>query len=349
MSVIRLRYIQRFKDRHGKLRFYYRKPGNKRIPLPDERDPGFFEAYQRAVSTHAIPAPAPTPRFRSFADLIRVWMASARFKQLRPSTQKTYRRILYRMQKEGWAAHPVADFRQAHIRKFVANLGDRPSAANHWLKLFRLLFDHAIEDGWCEVNPAKDVKRLREKAEGVESWTDEQIERFEAHWPVGSQPRRALSLLLYTGQRRSDVVRMGSVHVRGDLIEVQQQKTGARLLIPIHPFLNVEIAAAPEGGTFLQTPNGKAYTPNGFYMRFKDWREAAGLPDGLSPHGLRKAAARRLAEAGCSTHQIAAITGHATLSEVQRYTRAVDQEKLAREAMRRMENVKPKPDIVKPL
>ncbi|WP_261763188.1 tyrosine-type recombinase/integrase [Asaia bogorensis] len=60
----------------------------------------------------------------------------------------------------------------------------------------------------------------------------------------------------------------------------------------------------------------------------------------LSGHGLRKAAARRLAEAGCTPHQIAAITGHKTLSEIERYTRAADQKKLAEEAMKRMEIVK---------
>ncbi|MFC0412934.1 tyrosine-type recombinase/integrase [Asaia lannensis] len=57
--------------------------------------------------------------------------------------------------------------------------------------------------------------------------------------------------------------------------------------------------------------------------------------DGLHLHGLRKAA-RRLAEMGCTTDQIATITGHATLAEVERYTRAVDQEKLARSASERI-------------
>jgi len=46
-----------------------------------------------------------------------------------------------------------------------------------------------------------------------------------------------------------------------------------------------------------------------------------------SAHGLRKAAARRLAEAGCTEHEIAAITGHASLREVQRYTKAADQKR----------------------
>jgi integrase len=62
--------------------------------------------------------------------------------------------------------------------------------------------------------------------------------------------------------------------------------------------------------------------------------ERGGLK-GLSAHGLRKAACRRLAEAGCSANEIAAISGHASLREVERYTRAADQERMARNAMAR--------------
>jgi len=88
---------------------------------------------------------------------------------------------------------------------------------------------------------------------------------------------------------------------------------------------------------------------NNFYNQFIDWCREAGLPPGCSPHGLRKAAARRLAEAGCTTHQIAAITGHRSLAEVARYTRAAEQVELARSAMSRLRpNVKPVLEGVKP-
>lgn len=327
---------------------YLRRPGHKRITLPDETDPAFFAAYQVALAKTESPQARP-PRPRTLASLIEEWMRSHHFRQLGQSTQTNYRRILLRMQKEDFADHLVTDFEPLYVRRFVARRADTPAAANHWLKLFRLLFAYAVEEEWRSDNPATAVKRLREKADGAASWTDAQIEQFAGRWPTGSVPRLALALLIYTGQRRSDVVRMGWKHIRGDLIEVIQQKTGAVLLIPIHPLLQAEIDAANSGAdTFLQRHDGKAFTPNGFYMRFKSWREDAGLPEGLSPHGLRKASARRLAEAGCSAHEIASITGHATLAEVQRYTRAADQEKMAREAMRRMEIVKLKPEIVKP-
>jgi integrase len=217
--------------------------------------------------------------------------------------------------------------------QFIARKADTPAAANHWLRMFRLVFEFAVNDGRIEVNPTLGVQRLKEKAEGAKSWDDEEISAFEARWPSGSVQRLALYLLLYTGQRRSDVVRMGWRDVESGMIALTQVKTGSALLIPIHPRLADELEHADRGlDTFLQTSRGQSST-TGFYNRFVQWVHEAGLPAGLSPHGLRKAAARRLAEAGCTVHQIAAITGHRTLGEVQRYTKAVDQARLAREAM----------------
>lgn len=334
--ILRLRYIQRVRDRRGKTRLYFRRPGHKSKRLPAENDPGFLAAYNEALATGKPETLRPKEPPRTLAGLIDVWMRSARFAALAETTRSTYRRILLDMQKQDYANAFVTDFQPVYVRRILARHTATPAAATNRLKILRVLFDHAVSEGWRPDNPASAVKRHKEKAEGAVTWTEEQIDRYDARWPQGSIQRLALTLLVYTGQRRSDVVRMGSADRRGNLLEVRQQKTGARLLIPIHPRLAQELDAAPATGTFLQTPAGKAYTANGFYMRFREWRAAAELPEGLSPHGLRKAAARRLAEAGCTTHQIAAITGHATLAEVERYTRAVDQEKLARSAIERI-------------
>jgi integrase len=88
--------------------------------------------------------------------------------------------------------------------------------------------------------------------------------------------------------------------------------------------------------TLLTTSFGKPFTVVGFGNWFRDRCDEAGLPKGISAHGLRKATARRLADLGCSAHQIAAITGHATLAEVQRYTSAADRRRLAQEAMKKL-------------
>jgi integrase len=141
-------------------------------------------------------------------------------------------------------------------------------------------------------------------------------------------------LLLYTGQRRSDVVKMGRQHIRGGKIAVRQQKTDEPLLIPMHPKLYAAIEATPaEHLTFLTTVQGRPFTPAGFTNWFRDMCNEAGLPNGLSAHGLRKAMCRRLAEAGCSEKLIAAISGHRTL---QHYTKAADQERMAVAAINKL-------------
>lgn len=332
MIAIKIKYVQKHKGRDGRVRYYFRHPRLPRLPLPDIQDSKFWAAYQAALGQHC-PAAIQKREPGTFSSLCDDWMKSAEFQQLGPATRKNYQRILLRMQVEDFGSYQATDFRPKHIRRFIARKADTPAAANHWLRMFRLAFDFAVKDGRVETNPTLGVQRLKEKAEGAKSWDEAEIAAFEAKWPHGSLPRLAFALLLYTGQRRSDVVRMGWKDVDNGLIAVTQVKTGSELLIPIHPSLAAELEYADKSkSTFLQTSKGQSST-TGFYNRFVRWVHDAGLPSGLSPHGLRKAAARRLAEAGCTAHQIASITGHRTLGEVQRYTKAVDQARLAHEAM----------------
>src|SRR5262245_8332352 len=141
-------------------------------------------------------------------------------------------------------------------------------------------------------------------------------------------------VVLYTAQRRSDVVRMGRQHIRDGVLTVKQEKTGATLAIPVHPHLQAVLDATPsEHLTFLVTATGRPYGPNHFSETFREWCDAAGLPKRCTAHGLRKAACRRFAEAECSGPEIMSISGHATLKELVRYTKAADQAKMARNAM----------------
>jgi integrase len=151
---------------------------------------------------------------------------------------------------------------------------------------------------------------------------------------VGTKPRLALELLINTAVRCSDVVRLGRAHIRNGTISIAAQKTGSAVTIPITTELAAAInAAAPsEHVVFLISERGQAFTGRNFSQWFRRECERVGLK-GLSAHGLRKAACRRLAEAGCSANEIAAISGHASLAEVARYTRRADQAKLARNAM----------------
>jgi integrase len=210
---------------------------------------------------------------------------------------------------------------------------------------------------WCEqrkllrTEPTWGIRLKLPKSDGHHTWSEDEIAAFEAHHAVGSKARLALALGLFTAQRRGDVVKIGRQHIRDGVLAVRQQKTGASLAIPIHPELAAIIAATPAVGqlTLLTTKSGRSYSACVFSEQFCAWCDAAGLPQQCVFHGLRKAAARRLAEAGCTAHEIAALTGHASLREIERYTRAADQASMARRAMAKtaareqsgMESVKP--------
>ncbi len=341
VTLMPLPFVHGYKDRHGRDRFYLRRRGHKRIAIIGKPGtPEFLASYRNAMDATGAPVGKP-PLAGSLNALAVSWYASSLFKQLGPSTSRVYRNILERVRAEH-GNKPVRLLEGQHIRRILAAKSDTPAAANHVLRIFRMLMAHAVEEGWRKDNPTLGVRKLKEIGSGARSWTDEHIAAYQAHWPVGTKQGLALALLLYTGQRRSDIVHMGRQHARSGGMNVRQVKTKAELFIPIHPHLQAHLDALPAGHlTYMLTDQGKPYTPPGFTNAFKDWACAAGLEAGLTPHGLRKAAARRMAEGGCTAHQIAAITGHKTLAEVERYTRAVDQEQLARSAVLRMTRDKP--------
>jgi integrase len=95
--------------------------------------------------------------------------------------------------------------------------------------------------------------RIPIKRDGFHTWTDDEIAQFEAHHPIGTKPRLALALLLYTAQRRGDVVKMGRQHIRDGVLTVKQQKTGITLAIPVHSHLQAVLDATPSAHlTFLE-------------------------------------------------------------------------------------------------
>jgi integrase len=254
------------------------------------------------------------------------------FPTLKPSTQLMRRYVLESFRREH-GDKPLRLLKREHVAAMIAAKADTPHAANTLLKVLHMLFEHAVAINMLDANPAANVAKFRTESDGFHTWTEDEVARFEAHHPVGSKARLALALLLL-GQRRGDTVRMGWQHIEDDAIAVQQEKTGARLLIPLHlsPSLREALASVSKTSlTFLVTPSGAPYAPPGFTHWFRKQCNAAGLPQ-CSAHGLRKLVATRLANAGCSEEEIKAITGHKSPSEVARYTKARDQKRLGQAA-----------------
>ncbi len=258
---------------------------------------------------------------------------SSDFLALRPITKSTYRNVMERFRAEH-GDKPVAKLEREHVKRIMGKLADRPSAANQWLKIVRLLMRHAVDNKLRKDNPTLGIKKLKTPPGGWTTWNEEDIGTFRRRHPTGSAARLAFELLLNTGQRRQDVVRMGRQHVKDGVISVRQSKTGMQLWLPVHADLQRELASIPSGRlTFLLTEEGKSFSAAGFGNWFHDRVVDAGLPRGRSPHGLRKAMCRRLAEAGCTAPQIMAVSGHKTLSEAQKYIEEANKATLAQEAM----------------
>lgn len=355
MARIKLRFIQEFVDPTGKVRRYFRRHGRRICVLPGE--PGsdeFMRAYAAALkSTEGIAKPQPARLIGrgTIAALVAEYKATAAYTQLRATTQATYSGILSGLV-DRHGHRPVATMRAEEVRKLRDAKQGAPAAANNLLRMLRLLMRHAVDYGWRRDDPTRDVRPIKRKTEGFLAWTEADITAFERGHPEGSRARLALALLLYTGQRRSDVIRMGRQHVRDGELTITQQKTGAVVTVPLHARLLAEIDRHPRDRlTFLLTAAGKPFSAAGFGNWFREVCDAAGLK-GLSAHGLRKAASRRLAEAGCTDREIMAITGHETEKEVTRYTRAADRERMARAAADKLARAEtgtkvsnPKPDL----
>jgi integrase len=277
------------------------------------------------------------------------YLDSPLFKTGAAETRRTRRNILENFRNEHGGKPLFAGDRNGrrmlltreHMQRIVNAKAATPFAQRNFLNTLRAMFKWASAEGRIPDNPTLGVTREKAKSTGYKTWTEDHIARFEATHPIGSKARLAFGLLLYTGQRRSDVVRMGRQHIHDNVLIIDQGKTEggeeAHLEIPVHPKLREIIDATPTVGvkTFLVTHFGKPYTAPGFGNWIRELCDAAGCLD-VSAHGLRKATARRLAEIGCSANQIASITGHASLSEVQRYTKAADRKRMAREAMAKL-------------
>jgi integrase len=338
MARIDLPHVNGIIGRDDRVRYYFRKRGCKNVRLPGI--PGsaeFMEAY-RAASGKADPIVIGASRTKvgTVAATVGMYLASAGFANLADETRRTRRNILERFRQQ-YGDLPVALIEQRHVQRMIDAKADTPSAARNLLNMLRALMQFAIKAKIRTDDPTVGVTRAKIETNGYITWEEHHIATFEARHPIGSRARLALALLLGTGQRRSDIVTMGRQHVRGDKISVKQRKTGKALMIPMGDELRAVIEATPADHlTFLTTARGRPFTAAGFTNWFRDMCNEAGLPNGLSAHGLRKAVCRRLAEAGCSANEIAAISGHKTLREVQRYTEAVDQERMARAAIRRL-------------
>ncbi len=340
---IRLPHLVEDVDRHGNVRLYVRLPGHPKVRLRDA--PGseaFMAAYHAAlanIGTGQTKGDGVAIKPGSFGALCQAYYGSPVFRRLDVSTRNWRRRALDLVCVR-CGAGPVGSLDAVTVRRLRDQLSDTPGAANARLKAIKALFAWGLEAGAVRHNPTQGVKPISYVTQGHHSWTLDEVEAFERHHPLGTKAHLAMALMLYTAGRREDATRLGPQHVRHGRVRFTQAKNEhqnpVHIDITAHAGLLAAIAATPSGHlTFLVTDYGRPFSVAGFGNRFRAWCDAAGLPH-CSAHGLRKAAAARLAERGATTHEIMAVTGHRNLKDVEVYTSAADRRVRADSAMAKM-------------
>ena len=296
-----------------------------------------FEArYNAAISggeSGMIGASRTKPK--TVSELVARFYKSRVYKGWSESTKVTNRAIIEKW-REDYGGFQVGTLKKRNIEAMMANKADSPAAANNFRKRIAQVLDLAIDLEWLGANPARQVKNFEYESAGIYTWSEADIQKFYALHQPGTDAHDAMTLMLYTAAAKVDAVQLGLFSLKdtvdGTRLIYRRQKTRHRkamkVSIKVHDDLAPVLYRRMNMGTFLQTREGKQRSRKGLGNLMRKWCDDAGLAH-CTAHGLRKAFARRLAEAGASASQIGAITGHKTLSEVQRYIEAADREGMA--------------------
>lgn len=347
MKLKKPKFVHVFTDSRGKPRNAFRRTGQTKSPLPW---PMFTEKWWKAY--HSALAGPPAAKFSIGASktipgtmnaLVTEYYQSSAFTSLEPSTQATYRNQIEAF-REKYGNGPVREIKTKHVDAILGEIAKKSSAqAQKLKKRLTTLFRLAVKWEYRTDNPMLNAERVKHKPKGYTPWTEDDITKFRAHWPEGTSRRIAFEILLFTGLRRSDAVRLGRQHIQSDRIVTKIKKTGGavEVSIPIHDeFRAVLNSIGHNHLNFITTEHGAARSEKSFTNWIIEAARLAGLPPHRSPHGLRKSACIRLAEAGCSASEIMSITGHRNLAEVETYVRDANRKTLADRAIAKVYGAK---------
>jgi integrase len=351
MARIKLKYVNGFANRHrkdGRPRYYFRRRGCKAIPLPGL--PGseeFMDAYKAALGT--VPQSAKIGQSRTQpgtvnALIVSYYKSDEWLHNLAEDTRKTRHRYIERFRLQHGNKR-VALLRSDHVARMLAEIRG-PSAKRHWLKAIRGLLRSAVPT-MLKEDPTAGIASIKlPKTKGHHCWTDEEIEQYRAYWPLGTQQRLVMEFALETASRRGEVVRLGPQHVRNGRIRIERIHGSKDVDIPMSAELQAACEAMPKAHlTYIVTSFGKSRSKCGLGNDFRKWATTAGLPSNCRLHGLKKAGMTRLADAGATTHELMAISGHKTLNQVQLYTRDANDKKLADSAMAKKQGQSENSDV----
>lgn len=234
-----------------------------------------------------------------------------------------------------------ANMPQAQLVILRDKRASTPGAADNLIKTVRAMYAWGVERGLVKSNPATGIKKIS-IGKGAKPWTLDDLTQYRQRHRSGTMAHLALTLFMFTAGRLGDVYRLGRANEvkRGDVawLDWQPEKRGSeRVRIPmLPPLISAIQAQTVVGSTYLLTEHGKPFaSKNAFGNKFRQWVGEADL-DGLSPHGIRKAAGELLALHGASQYHIMAIHGHSQAKTSEVYTRGADRDRLAAQAMEKL-------------
>lgn len=320
--------VTEWKDRHGKPRYRFRKKG---YPTHNFKSapgtPEFMEELEQARQAPTIEQSRWLPF--TYDELAVSFYNTPKWIESRDSTKATYRSIIERWRKDNGTVD-VRKVTTGNIDKKLTSMKDTPAAANNLRKTLARLHRHAIKLGWRSDNPVSATDAYGTGG-GHHCWTEAELAAFDARWPIGTRERLAKELLLNTALRKTDVLSVGPSNRKGDSLWLRHSKNTSDTIVPIGSALMSALEAV-SGDPYIQTKFGKPFTSTGFYNWFKRACVKADLPH-CSPHGLRKAISRRLAESGATVMEGRAVTGHKTDREFMKYAESANRAKMAAKAM----------------
>ncbi|NOW46672.1 integrase [Novosphingobium sp. SG751A] len=322
--------VTRYQDKTGRWRYRYRKAGKATYSFRSAPGtPEFLAEYEAAQAGKPVGIDRVKPG--SVDALCAAYYRSPRWQSTQPTTQKVYRSIIERWRKLH-GDKPIDRLEPRHVDAWLAAMSDRPSAANNLRKALMRLFRYGVRMGWMARNPIINTEPYRITGNGIHAWTEEEIAAFQARWPFGTRERLALELMLWTGLRKSDVIRLGPAQRQDDRFYLRHSKNNSDTILPVAPDVDRAISSLDPAyvgvKTYLVTEFGKPFTAAGFGNWFRARCDLADLKN-CSAHGLRKALSRRIAEAGGTANQGRAVTGHKTDRMFAYYSQSADKAALA--------------------
>jgi integrase len=319
--------------RHGSRVWYVRIGGNRIRLRADYGTDEFWTQYHAAVNGERPQSTKASAG--SLAWLIARYRETPAWTSLSLATRRQRENIM-RQIIESAGRTPYSAITSATIAAGRDRRGKTPFQARHFLDTMRGLFEWAKEAQFVKSNPATTVKYpLLKSGEGFPIWMEQDVTAYETHWPLGTRQRVWISVLLYTGLRRGDAVRLGRQHVRDGIATIRTEKTGTEVYLPMLPELQEAIERGPTADlAFVCGSNGKPMTKESFGNAFRDACREAGV--NKSAHGLRKIGATRAANNGATVAQLNAIFGWSGSKMASLYTANADRARLARENMDKM-------------